>query len=186
MAAVSTAIRCIHDPAYWILWDGRSNDYREQGAAAFASPAVMKVTRDRFRPLLNHHPNMRFIRWNTGIHSPLIDKQHELIVPRMRSIFVAIKWLVRQGFDELIFAGCDLRMTEQSTYAHGAAVDRHDMLEHNESMRREGEHLERWTVEAALAGVKFLSWSPGSVINDFMRPYEPGAVHAGHPRTSVA
>lgn len=186
IAAISTAIRCIPNPEYWIFWDGRSSDYRDEGDAAFANPAVMKIVRDKFRERHAHHPNVRFVRWNTGVPPvPLFDKKQELVVPRARSIFVAIKWLVRRGFNELIFAGCDLRMTDASTYAHGAKRTRREMLEANESMRREGESLAAWTAEAAKYGVRLLSWSPVSVINDFMPPYEPGVAYEDVSRTAA-
>lgn len=103
------------------------------------------------------------------------DGKPPIITEFKRSSLFAIQWLIVEGFNDIIFAGCDLRSPKEDPYAYKASMVDKMLRRQNDGHKRELVHLAAWTKIAASKGVRFLSWTPGSVINRFMEPFDEHA-----------
>lgn len=174
LAAISTAIRNVPDPDYWILVDRIQPEHGEEGKAAARNPDIKKVIpKDRAKVFLGF-PNVEVVERfhpgdGTGRH--FMDGKKGVVTGLNRSMLFAVQWLAKH-FETLIFAGVDLQASGATPWAHDfepPQKKRASTMDKN--LQRERNQLRQWAPIAAERGVRWLSWSPGSPIERFMESF---------------
>lgn len=180
IAAVSTAIRCFERPEFWIFVDRPNPHYgSDRGNKYLNDPAIKKVTQEKLRNKMPAYPNLHFVGYNSNGEDEgrsFMDGKAKLLRTCHRSSLFAVQWLIRQGFTRLIFAGVDLKTDPEDPYAYDATLAPNVAREFNSQHLKELDYLRQWTPQAAMNGITFLSWSPGSPINEFMPAFDPKEV----------
>ncbi len=180
LAAISTAIRLVPEPDFWLLTDRVKEDHGAAGLKALANPKVMKVVpADRdlaYRGVPNVTMVRRFQPGDRG-RAFLDGKKGVLTGNCNRSMLFAVQWLSGR-FDTLIFAGVDMQVEDlKKPWGHDFFPPHRTKHRQNhvDGMKRglneEFRLLKQWTPLALDKGVRWLSWSPGSRIEEIMESY---------------
>lgn len=183
LAAISTAIRMIPSPDYWILCDRAEEAHGEEGQAALRNDQVKKVVPGDREKVFEMFPNVEVVpRWGNKERS-FMDGGPGVLTGVSRSMMFAVQWLGKH-FDTLIFAGVDLNVEDpEFPWAHDyfpprRSTTKENMARHVGCMKkgldREYHQLRVWAPIAKEKGVRWLSWSPGSRIENFMEVFKYG------------
>lgn len=173
IAAVSTAIRCIPEPDFWIFVDRIKPIHGDEAPRALVNPNVVKVVPSGRKALFKNSPNMIF-QERSGLIGDRKNRLTRVIRTNGQSLELAVQWLIIcGGFDQLIFAGCDLNVTKLKPYAHaGKPCDREYRAQLN-NFRKLKKQLQEFASIAEETGRKLLSWTPDpSPLNEFMERFE--------------
>ncbi len=180
LAAISTAIRIVPEPDFWLLTDRVKEGHGAAGLMALSNPKVMKVIpADRdlaYRGVPNVTMVSRFQPGNQG-RAFLDGKKGVLTGDCNRSMLFAVQWLSGR-FDTLIFAGVNMRVDDlKKPWGHDYFPPHRTKHRQNhvDSMKRgmneEFRLLKQWAPLALEKGVRWLSWSPGSRIEEIMETF---------------
>lgn len=185
--AVSTAIRVMPQPSCWVFIDIPNIGYGpDQGWGAIHDPAVTKVTCLRYNPNLRNEQAMMFVPYNSNEKQDegrsFMDGRSELLHAWQLSALLAVQYLcVFAGYTTLIFMGMDLNTrvvgsTDDVRYviADGYCYDGPRRTRQRELQEQNANHanclstLKAWHPIAQAKGVRWLSATPGSPIEEFM------------------
>jgi hypothetical protein len=181
VAAISTAIQCVKDPDYWVFLDRLKYNYGpDKGHIACANHKICKVFgyEKKKSDMLRGFPNVEIVPRNATKEQDagrtFMDGQPKLIRRPIKSILFAVQYFCMQGFDTLIFAGCELKSKPEKARAWMTQEMKGDHLTlynrgHNDVLNK----LREWHPIAKAKGIRWLSWTPDSPINRFMDRYEP-------------
>lgn len=170
VVAVSTSIRTLHKPDYWVLADYVNEMHGEQGKIAYADPSIVKVVPSNKVSENIEHNSMVLCEYDTSTRWPNIDqllftgKQPFLRGPH-KSVTFAIQWLHYIGVKTVIWAGNDLTatsMTEKYCYE----VKDYDMKKeynYQKTLDHTAEALSKWYPVAKNRGFSWYSWNCGEV-----------------------
>ena len=176
VAVVSTAIRTVPGPDYWIFVDRATHKHGDEGQFACGSPKIRKIMPSGRSKGCKVYLNTIWVGVTDQTKSrkrSFMDGGNPPIITQFkRSSLFAIQWLIVEGFNDIIFAGCDLSASREDPYSYKASMVEKLLRRQNQGHKRELVQLADWTKIAASKGVRFLSWSPGSVINRFMEPFD--------------
>lgn len=182
VCAVSTAIRYVKAPTYWCFLDPPSPDYGDdRGMGVMEDAFVTKVTKQNHMPNLQHYPSMVFVPRGKPMDDEgrrFMDGHPRYIYGVNQSIIMAVQFLVREGFKTLVFAGCDFNTKPDDPYCYESEryLHRKINMQHtntvldlqNQSHGNAVNILRAWTPIAKSNGVRFVSVTPESKINEFM------------------
>ena len=175
LAAISTAIRAVPEPDYWILVDRARDAHGDAGQAALRNPEVKKVVPGDREKLFEKFPNVEVVRRFSAGAAPdreFMDGKDGVVTAINRSILFAVQVLARE-FDTLIFAGVDLKTTKQRSYCHDfEPPEKKRVVSMEKGLKLERDQLRRWAPIAKKHGVHWLSWTPGSPIEEFLEKFE--------------
>lgn len=172
IAAISTAIRVVNYPDYWVFLDAPNHKHGPHGYWALDNPEITKITQASHHERLHEKPSMVFIPMNK-VHEDegrtFMDGRIPYLRAAKRSLLHAVQFFCDEGFTRLIFAGCDLTMTVDSAYCHDLKVEAKRALPLQiDGLNNELECLRAWTPIAAARGIRFVSMTTGSRIGEFM------------------
>lgn len=174
IVCVSTAIRYIPKPHAWVSLDGATEAHGPQGTAALHDPGVIKVFRDSIgQRYIKAEPSVRCFSHQSDKARTFMDGNTDGMMNLLnRTTIFAVQWCcVQQQCKNLIFAGFDLLTSLQDPYCY-PEVGRQDLMQrNNQAHLREFDVLKGFHQIAITKGVRFLSWTPGSKINEFMEPF---------------
>lgn len=181
LAAISTAIRMVPSPDYWILVDRAEEAHGEEGKVALRNDQVKKVVPGDREKVFEMFPNVQVVpRWGNKERS-FMDGGPGVVTGVNRSILLAVQWLGKH-FDTLIFAGVDLNVEDpEFPWVHDyfpprRSTTKENMASHVLSMEKgldkEYHQLRVWHPIAKEKGVTWLAWTPGSRIENFMEVFK--------------
>lgn len=174
LAAISTAIRTVEEPDYWLLVDRVKDEHGPEGKAAVRNPKVVKVIPKDREQIFSGVPNLEVVqRYHPGPKTghEFMDGKGGVVTGLNRSILFAVQWLAKH-FDTLIFAGVDLKAKGATPWVHDFEPPQKNRVNSmNKNLDLERRQLRQWAPIAASRGVRWLSWSPGSPINSFLEPF---------------
>jgi hypothetical protein len=98
----------------------------------------------------------------------LFDGKEPIFKGWSLSVLVAVQWAHLRGAKTLLIAGCDLHSNRG---LYGYQGSRKDLSAHNLSLNCAYNGLQSWWVHAKRAGLTWLSWSPGSRLEEFLDSY---------------
>lgn len=175
LAVISTAIRVIPEPDYWLLVDRVKTEHGDEGMAAAKNPKVKKVVPGDREGVFRKFPNVETVkRFHPGAQTgrEFMDGRPGVVTGCNRSMLFAVQWLAFH-FDTLIFAGVDLSAPRGQPYAHDfQPPEKKRAVSMKKGLQMERDQLRQWAPIAAQRGVRWLSWSPGSPIEKFMESYK--------------
>jgi len=171
VCAISTALRVVMTPDYWVFLDRPNRKHGERIAVALPDPTITKVTQSKRYAALCGYPAMVFIPQNRRTADEgrtFMDGKPGYIRGPNRSILHAVQFLCYEGYKRLIFAGVDLTTTLEQPYCHDLKIEKRSLELQNDGHRNTLEYLRQWTPIAAERGIRFISMTPNSPINEFM------------------
>ena len=185
LAVISTGIRTIPDPDFWLLVDRINTPHGIQGIEAAKNPEVKKIVPAvRLKAHWENYPNVEGVEQTPegpkhGNRTFLDGRGGTITGQNLhRSMLFAIQVLC-QRFDTLIFAGCDLSTKKGVLYSHGYEYPQKNKRNPKRSRVNSVTHqlgleLRRWAEWAPIAkekGITWLSWTDVSPINDLMERF---------------
>ena len=174
LAAVSTAIQTVPVPDFWILVDRIQPEHGDAGRAAARNPDVKKVIPKDREAIFRKFPNVETVRRfhpQAGEGRSFMDGGAGVMTGVNRSMLFAVQWLAKH-FDTLIFAGVDLWAKGKTPWVHDFEPKQKNRVNSmNKNLALERNQLRRWAPIAKARGVRWLSWSPGSPIENFMEHF---------------
>ena len=114
VVAVSTAIRKIHKPHFWIIADYLNEMHGAEGASAYSDPEIIKVLPEgkvssganaQSVVLCNYDTNTRW----PDLESSLFTGNQPFIRGPHKSVTFAVQWLHYIGVKNIIWVGNDLK-----------------------------------------------------------------------------
>lgn len=186
LAAISTAIRAVPDPTYWLLID-RLNRFHGKGACVYAmDPKIIKVIPDTRRRFFLDYPNVIAVHRSAvgrvdrrGNRRKYFDGCGGVLRDSVnRSMLFAIQWLCLHH-NVLIFTGMDMRTKLDDAYVHSEQLKGKGQVNtHNHNHRLEFKQLRQWAALMPDLGIQWLSWcAPGSPMDGLLPRYTPGMFH---------
>lgn len=178
VAAVSTAIRSVPGPTWWLLLDNVTHRHGDEGLHAITDVKVCKVMPNGRARGSKKAMNVTWVAVTDNTRSRkrqfMDGGSPGIITVFKRSSLFALQWLILEGYNDIVFAGCDMSCTKADPYAYTDHVGMVNKLidRQHKGHQRELAQLASWSKIAASKGVRFLSWSPGSPINRFMEPFD--------------
>jgi hypothetical protein len=170
VVAISTAIRVVPQPHYWIIADSLNQYHGTEGKVAWNDSRIQKIVPKGKKTTRNNSvievdysgsgrknetPETLFIHGK-----PLVRGPH-------KTITFAIQWLHLNGFQTLIFAGNDLKANSfEEKYAYDLQ-DFDKKKRHNFKKTIDDVHstLISWYPIAKQKGYEWYSWKCGSVFS---------------------
>lgn len=175
VAAISTAIRWVPEPDYWLLVDRIKPEHGDEGRAAARNPEIKKVIPKDREKVFRKFPNVETVpRFHPGSESgrSFMDGGVGVLTGLNRSMLFGVQWLSKH-FDTLILCGMDLKAKGPAPWVHDFAHPPHGrhVVSMNKNLTKECAQLKQWAPLAKAKGVTWLSWTPESPINRFLEPF---------------
>jgi hypothetical protein len=180
VVAISTAIRKIHKPDFWIIADFLNEMHGEEGKAAYANPDIIKIVPSDKVSHNVEHKSLVMCEYDTATRWPNINqllfngKQPFLRGPH-KSVTFGIQWLHYVGVKNIIWAGNDLTATSmREKYCY--PVKEFDMKKeynYQKTLDHTAQTLKDWYPIAQQKGFKWYSWNCGEIFETFVQKYDP-------------
>ena len=181
VVVISTAIRKITNPDYWVYSDYINEMHGVEGKSAFENPNISKITqtgKDRGYgsmigknitsyecELTNRHYDISNVFQSGKIFSKGPHK----------SISFAIQWAHSVGFKNIIFCGNDLQANSlEEKYCY--RVESFDIKKKHNFKRTLDEvqvYMREWYPIAKEKGYRWFSWECGSIFDDMVEKLTP-------------
>jgi hypothetical protein len=182
VVVVSTAIRRIVNPNYWILADYVNEMHGEEGTAAYANSEIIKVVPSNKVSQNIEHRSMVLCEYDTATRWPninelLFNKKEPFLRGPHKSVTFAIQWLHHIGVKTVIWAGNDLSassMKEKYCYE----VKEFDMKKeynYQKTLDHTADALEKWYPIALKRGFQWYSWNCGEIFEKFVPKFDYSA-----------
>lgn len=181
ICAISTAIQYVPNPHFWLFIDTLNREYGpDRGKGALDDPLVRKVVPEHRQGDLRQFPRMSvtYAPYNSSDQDEgrsFLDGKRNYLRLTQKSILFAVQWFCRNGYTQLVFAGCDLHtdIVDPYCWRHKRSLSINRVNIHNEKHAQINTFLQDWQPIARDKGIEFLSWTDLSPINEYMKPYDP-------------
>lgn len=175
VVAVSTAIRKIPKPNFWILADYLNEMHDDDGKLAYSDPTIIKVVPDN-KITNNANPqSLVLCNYDTSTRWPDIEKHlfsgnQPFIRGPHKSVTFAIQWLHYIGVKRIIWTGNDLTATSmKGKYCYDVKdFDMKKEYNYHKTLDQTAEALRKWYPIALKRGFEWYSWECGSVFESFV------------------
>jgi hypothetical protein len=182
VVAVSTAIRKITNPHYWILADYLNDMHGSEGNVAYQNENILKVIPNgkinpRHSQLIRNSLEVQYSdsdRTINDINSHLFSKRLPLLKGPHKSATFAIQWLHHVGVKNVIWVGNDLNATSaQTKYAYDSnATDLRKAHNYNSTLDQVHQSLKNWYPKAKQLGYNWYSWKCGDIFEQFVEKFD--------------
>jgi len=175
VVAVSTTIRTISNPDYWVCSDYVNEMHGEEGKSAFDDLNIIKIFQeDKILPEKSgtsvftykvHKSNK-----SSNVPTDLFDFNKPFIRGPHKSITFAIQWAHSVGVKNIIFAGNDLFATSMEEKYCYKVTEIDTRKKHNflKTLNEVKDTLVWWYGFAKAKGYEWYSWECGSVFESFV------------------
>lgn len=171
VVAISTAIRTIPNPHYWILADFLNEMHGNEGSVAYQNENIVKVVPDGKIHAKHKNYSKNFITAPYSDNNSIQNKEQHLFSGKMpiikgphKSVTFAVQWLHAVGVKNIIWTGNDLVATSvQTKYAY--EVNSYDMRKANNfksTLDQVSRTLKEWYPIARKKDLQWYSWKCGS------------------------
>ena len=182
VVAVSTAIRVIPNPHYWVLADFLNEMHGNEGSVAYQNENILKII-PKGKTHVRHKGSAR-----NSIEIPyqdappnggskeahLFSGKYPLLKGPHKSVTFAIQWLHAVGVKKVIWAGNNLKASSpQEKYAYDSTAT--DLRKaHNYSVTLDQVHrgLKEWYPIVKKKGFEWYSWQCGEVFEKFVPKFD--------------
>lgn len=182
VVAVSTAIRKITNPNYWILADYLNEMHGSEGAIAYQNENITKVfPNGKYNPkhsgMLRNYTEVQYSdadRQISDVTAHLFSKKLPLLKGPHKSATFAIQWLHYVGVKNVIWVGNDLNASSaQDKYAYESNnIDLRKSHNYNATLDQVHRTLRDWYPKAKQLGFTWFSWKCGSIFEQFVEPFD--------------
>ncbi len=166
VAAVSTTVRVIPRPNYWVTADNINHHHGGEKAYETARcETVRKVVPDTLNAFWSKYPNVEYVHISSlkSIDRKTKKKReyfdgHGPLRSFNRSMTFCIQWAFLH-FNCLIFCGMDLRSDPKNPYAYETKVYQKKINSLNKGHLREIAMIKSWSPLALKRGFVWLNWN---------------------------
>lgn len=174
VVAISTAIRKITNPNYWVYSDYLNEMHGEEGKQAYLNDSITKIIQDGKSTSHLKSNNLKIYLCEKTNREYDRKKVFKLDIPFLKgphkSITFGIQWAHSIGVKNIIFAGNDLKAESMETkYCY--PVNNIDMKKkHNfkKTLDEVENYLRDWYPIAQSYGYNWYSWECGSTFESFV------------------
>jgi len=179
VVAVSTAIRKIPNPNYWVLADYLNEMHDEEGRIAYSDPSIIKVIPDN-KITSNANPQSLILcNYDTSTRWPDLDQhlfcgRQPFIRGPHKSVTFAIQWLHYIGIKRVIWAGNDLSASSmKGKYCYEVKdFDMKKEYNYHKTLDQTTEALRKWHPIAQQKGFEWYSWNCGPIFESFVPRFD--------------
>jgi hypothetical protein len=175
VAAVSTAIRKISRPNYWLLADYLNEMHGEEGKIAYEDPSIIKVVPDNKISANSNPQSLVLCKYDTSTRWPDLDKHlfsgnQPFVRGPHKSVTFGIQWLHFIGVKRIIWAGNDLSASSmRGKYCYEVKdFDMKKEYNYHKTLDQTTEALRKWYPIALQRGFEWYSWNCGPVFESFV------------------
>jgi hypothetical protein len=182
VVAVSTSIRnpMLHKPTAWALADTVNPNHGPGAGGVWKDPDVLKIVPSWTAGKGGQNvTRVEYLRTSGDERKQIaagrdwMDGQIPILRDTHKSVTFALGWLASMGAKTIIIAGCDLRCGRPTDQRYGYDHKTHarNMTHLATSLTQTHQSMQRYAASAIRHGIKLLSWSPGSRLEEFMETY---------------
>jgi len=179
VVAVSTAIRKITNPHFWVMADYLNEMHGSEGTAAYSNPDVIKVIPEGKVSSGANAQSVVLCNYDTTTRWPDLDSSlftgsQPFIRGPHKSVTFGLQWLHYIGVKNIIWVGNDLKansMKEKYCYE----VQEFDMKKaynYDKTLDQTANALKDWYPIALKRGFKWFSWNCGEVFESFVPKFD--------------
>jgi hypothetical protein len=182
VVVVSTGIRKIHNPHFWILADYLNEMHGSEGNIAYQNENILKVIpkgkiNPRHSQFIRNSLEVQYSdsdRTINDINTHLFSKQLPLLKGPHKSATFAIQWLHHVGVKNVIWVGNDLNATSaQTKYAYDSTMtDLRKAHNYNSTLDQVHQSLKNWYPKAKQLGYNWYSWKCGDIFEQFVEKFD--------------
>lgn len=193
VVVVSTAIRKITNPHYWVLADYLNEMHGQEGSIAYQNENIVKVL-----PTGKINPKHSNICRNSkqiayadtdrnipSINDHLFSGKLPMLKGPHKSATFAIQWLHHVGVKNVIWVGNDLNAkSANEKYAYeSTSIDLRKSHNYNVTLDQVHRSLKEWYPKALQMGFTWKSWKCGDVFEQFIPKFDEESYQ--YPENSV-
>jgi len=179
VVAVSTVIRKITNPDFWIIADYLNEMHGPEGSLAYSNPNIIKVLPEGKISVGAKPESVVSCKYDTSTrysdldahlftgHQPFIRGPH-------KSVTFAIQWLHYIGVKNVIWVGNDLKansMKEKYCY-EVKDFDMKKAYNYDKTLDQTSNALKQWYPIAIKRGYKWFSWECGEIFESFVPKFD--------------
>lgn len=179
VVAISTAIRKIPNPDFWILADYLNEMHDEEGRNAYSNPEIVKVVPDNKISSGANPQSLVLCNYDTATRWPDLEKhlfcgKQPFIRGPHKSVTFAIQWLHYIGVKRIIWAGNDLTAKSmKGKYCYEVkSFDMKKEYNYSKTLDQTSEALKKWYPLAISKKFEWYSWNCGSVFESFVPKFD--------------
>lgn len=182
VVVISTAIRVITNPHYWILADQLNEMHGEPGNIAYQNENIIKILPTGKISSKNKDSTRSFKEYNyassdrefSNIDSHLFSGKLPFIKGPHKSVTFGIQWLHYVGVKNVIWVGNDLRAeSPQKKYAYESnSIDLRKSYNYHVTIDQVHNTLENWYPKAKNKGFNWYSWNCGEIFESFVPKFD--------------
>lgn len=179
VVAVSTAIRKIPDPDFWILADYLNEMHDEQGRNAYSNPEIIKVIPDNKISSGSNPQSLVLCNYDTSTRWPDLEKhlfngKQPFIRGPHKSVTFAVQWLHYIGVKKIIWAGNDLTAKSmKGKYCYEVkSFDMKKEYNYSKTLDQTADALKKWYPIARSKNLEWYSWNCGNVFESFVPKFD--------------
>jgi hypothetical protein len=191
VVAISTAIRKITNPHYWILADYLNEMHGEEGNIAYQNENIMKIIpsgkiNPKHTGVIRNYQEIQYSdsdRQISDIHAHLFSKKLPLLKGPHKSVTFAIQWLHHVGVKNVIWIGNDLNaVSADKKYAYESTMtDLRKAHNYNATLDQVHRSLKDWYPKAKQLGYTWFSWKCGDVFEQFVEKFDVESFELPNP-----
>ena len=179
VVVVSTAIRKITKPHFWIIADYLNEMHGDEGYKAYSDPDVIKVLPEGKVSTGSNPQSVVTCKYDTSnrwpdLESSLFTGYEPFIRGPHKSVTFAVQWLHYIGVKNIIWTGNDLKansMKEKYCY-EVKEFDMKKAYNYDKTLDQTANALKEWYPIAIKRGYKWFSWSCGSIFESFVPKFD--------------
>jgi hypothetical protein len=178
VVVISTAIRKISNPHYWILADYLNEMHGNEGNIAYQNENILKIVpagkiSPKHKQLCRNFTEIPYAdadRNIADIDSHLFSGKLPLLKGPHKSVTFGIQWLHHVGVKNVIWVGNDLNANSAiEKYAYeSTSTDLRKSHNYNVTLDQVHRSLKHWYPTALKLGYKWESWKCGEVFEQFV------------------
>jgi len=179
VVAVSTAIRKITNPHFWVMADYLNEMHGLEGSNAYSDSSIIKVLPEgkvsvganpQSVVLCNYDTSTRYPDLDSNLftgHQPFIRGPH-------KSVTFGLQWLHYIGVKNIIWVGNDLKANSmKEKYAYEVKdFDMKKAYNYDKTLDQTANSLKQWYPIALKRGFKWFSWECGEVFESFVPKFD--------------
>lgn len=184
VVAISTAIRKITNPHYWILADNLNEMHEKEGTIAYQNENIKKIVpvgkvSGKHRNIIRNFCEYEYASSDNSINdrdSHLFSGKLPFLRGPHKTVTFAVQWLYYVGVRNVIWVGNDLHAkSAQEKYAYESnAVDLKKAYNYNVTIQQVHDTIKSWYQISKSRNLNFnwYSWKCGSVFEEFVSPFD--------------
>lgn len=182
VVAISTAIRVINHPHYWILADYLNEMHGEEGMIAYQNENITKIIPQtkisgKHSSIIKNYMEIPYCdsdRRITNRDAYVFSGQLPLLKGPHKTVTFAVQWLHHVGVKKIIWVGNDMQAkSPQEKYAYQSnEVDLRKSHNYTATIDQVFQYLTSWYPIALSRGFEWYSWKCGERFETLVPPFD--------------